>query len=75
MAQSFNIQGKPALDKDTITKFGPVAGAAVSVFGLFVFFIGLLFDWVKVKNGGPGFSGLKMVFYVTCRSFCAVRLL
>ncbi len=60
MAQSFNIQGMPALDKENIIKFGPVAGAAVSVFGLFLFFIGLLFDWVKIKNGGPGYSGFKI---------------
>jgi hypothetical protein len=59
MAQSFNIQGKPALDKTAINKFGPVAGAALSLFGLFLFFVGLLFDWIKVP--GMGYSGLKIL--------------
>jgi hypothetical protein len=57
MAQSFNIQGKPALDKSTITKYGPVAGAALSLFGFLLFLIGLLLDWVK---NGEGLSGLKI---------------
>jgi hypothetical protein len=56
MAQSFNIQGKSAMGKETITKFGPVAGAAVSIFGFFLFVIGLLFDWFK------DFSGFKVLF-------------
>jgi hypothetical protein len=57
MAQSFNIQGKPALGKDTITKFGPVAGAALSIFGFLLFLVGLLLDWVK---NGEGLSGIKI---------------
>jgi hypothetical protein len=60
MAQSFNVQGKPALGKDTITKFGPVAGAAVSIFGFLLFLIGLLFDWIKAS--GLKFSGFQVLF-------------
>src|SRR4030042_1471902 len=57
MAQSFNVQGKSALGKDTITKFGPVAGAGLSIFGFFLFLVGLLLDWVK---NGEGLSGIKI---------------
>ena len=58
MAQSFNFQGKPALGKDNITKFGPVAGAALSIFGCLVFLLGLLLNWVKI---GVNFSGLEIL--------------
>jgi len=57
MAQSFNVQGKSALGKDTITKFGPVAGAALCIFGFLLFLVGLLLDWVK---NGDGLSGIKI---------------
>lgn len=59
MAQSVNVQGMPALGKESITKFGPVAGAALSIFGFFIFLIGLIFDWVK---DGTGLSGFKVLF-------------
>jgi hypothetical protein len=57
MAQSFNNRGTPALGKETIDKYGPAAGAALSVFGIVLFLIGLLFDWVK---NGEHFSGYKI---------------
>jgi hypothetical protein len=57
MAQSFNVQGKPALDKSTITKFGPVVGAALCIFGFLLFLLGLLLDWLK---NGEGLSGIKI---------------
>jgi len=57
MAQSFNVQGKTALGKDTITKYGPVAGAALCIFGALLFLVGLLLDWVKL---GVNFSGLEI---------------
>jgi hypothetical protein len=57
MAQSFNVQGKPALDKSTITKFGPIAGAALCIFGFLLFLIGLLLDWLK---NGEGLSGIRI---------------
>jgi hypothetical protein len=60
MAQSFNIQGKPALGKDNIIKFGPVAGAVVSIFGLFLFLISLLVDWIKF--GPEKLSGFQVLF-------------
>ena len=60
MAQSFNLQGKPALGKDSIVKYGPVAGAVVSLLGLFFFLIGLLFSWVEFA--GFKFSGFKVLF-------------
>jgi hypothetical protein len=57
MAQAYNLPGKTALDKETISKYGPVAGAALSIFGVLLFLIGLLLDWVKI---GVNFSGLEI---------------
>lgn len=59
MAQSFNIQRKPALGKESIVKYGPVAGAAITIFGFFIFFLGLLFNWV---GGSVKLSGFKVLF-------------
>ncbi len=52
MAQSINIQGKPALDKATITKYGPAAGSAVAIFGLLLTGLGFLLPWLKSNTLG-----------------------
>ena len=60
MAQSFGIPKSPAqLDKGTITKFGPVVGGALSLFGMLIVAIGFVLPWVKIES--VGLSGLDIL--------------
>jgi hypothetical protein len=68
MAQSFNVPKVPAqLDKGTITKFGPLGGAAVTLFGVLLVLVGLLLNWIK---NGEGVSGFKVL---TDNDYAVVR--
>ena len=59
MAQSFNVPKVPSqLDKGTVTKFGPAAGAAITLFGMLLVLVGLLLNWIK---NGDGVSGFKVL--------------
>jgi hypothetical protein len=54
MAQAFNTQGKPAMDKNMIVKYGPAAGGGIAIFGLLLTGLGFLLPWLKTNVFGAG---------------------
>ncbi len=63
MAQSFNMQGKTPLDKNTLTMYGPAAGGGIAIFGLLLTGLGFLLPWLKTSSlgGSISISGLEFL--------------
>ena len=52
MAQAFNIQGKPAMDKNMIVKYGPAAGGGIAIFGLLLTGLGFILPVDQIVGCG-----------------------